>query len=824
MAHFLSDDDEELLLDDEENDPFLPAALRRKKTATYTTTESYSCVTPDHEDHTFCGIMFDLFCRPNLLPVDYLHIESVAVRGTLGKMKIFTVRSAEEQRIAGGLTSRWDQEAEVGSSSFGEVGPSSENDVHSGFGAQMHGYARGRSGSTSRSPWNDRGDPPSDARSFQGKHERPQLWELVHLGVAKPSMYDFVFLPLQDPASITPEMIERFSLLGHHGGRRGGGGPRGARDEGPGGTRGGLLRRDEEQSESDEGDGGGWGVNRERRGDDVVRNDPLEVDHEGAAPVTKPLRVFPGEKVGLYVHSSGPDPDTDPSDHVTRFRDPFWVWNGRGGGTPDSIVYNNQRHAVTMENAHLRVMPGIAHTSVKPFSQDGFWGYGNAWRPYREFVGKVKYGVRYKLWNPEAAVHRQFPLRFRQMVLELLLVWNSNPSSDRAETVLLEPDVGGSEDAVEYPSLKRIKIEQAQVQDLGELGEGKMGDVAEKIVSEFSPSLRTGQRLADADELGTSISYYIKEKSMDFENQNSNEGLCGEEEMLGIMSKKKVTALTASEKKGVGKTSTANPLTKASISNIKTRREDAAEGKGKGKTKGWWFQTTMPGEVPQGGDSAAADRICFRRDRFGSVVMGGPEIGPPVHPHRDLGFYDHNFEDESDDESDVEFLPPVRALGENRREVGGRDPGGAERNREDEVDRSLANHVEEVEGVPAVRTDGVGNDEDSENEEEVDEAFREFLYRQQELSGEDEEDRRGTGPPRRRDQSFLPQPSSSSSSSSSSASEREEAVANAQSQAATSSSSVMAQNRLAQIAKTNRVVVMAGPVGKWLSGVFGEDY
>lgn len=75
--------------------------------------------------------------------------------------------------------------------------------------------------------------------------------------------------------------------------------------------------------------------------------------------MAKPLRVFPGEKVGLYVHSSGPVPDTDPNDHVTRFRDPLWVWNGRGGGTPDSIVYNNQRHAVTMENAHLRVMPGI---------------------------------------------------------------------------------------------------------------------------------------------------------------------------------------------------------------------------------------------------------------------------------------------------------------------------------------------------------------------------------------------------------------------------------------------------------------------------------
>lgn len=203
---------------------------------------------------------------------------------------------------------------------------------------------------------------------------------------------------------------------------------------------------------------------------------------------------------------------------------------------------------------------------MKPFSQDGFWGYGNAWRPYREFVGVVKYGVRYKLWNPEAAVHRQFSLRFRQMVLELLVVWNSEPFQD------VEPD-SCSEDAVEYPSLKRMKIEQVHQ------GEGTKGDVAE--ITEFSPSLRTGQRLADTDEPGTSISYYIKEKSTDFENQNSSGGLCGEEEMLGML-KKKVTPLTASEKKEVVESSTAKPLAGASTSNIKTR--DAAEVVGTGTT------------------------------------------------------------------------------------------------------------------------------------------------------------------------------------------------------------------------------------------------
>jgi hypothetical protein len=86
----------------------------------------------------------------------------------------------------------------------------------------------------------------------------------------------------------------------------------------------------------------------------------------------------PGTSLGLYVHSK-------------RHSD-------------DAIVYDNQKSDITHENEYLQVLPGLAHLSIVPFSPQGFgWG---AWRQRREFVGRISYGVRYLLWNPDT--HRQF--------------------------------------------------------------------------------------------------------------------------------------------------------------------------------------------------------------------------------------------------------------------------------------------------------------------------------------------------------------------------------------------------------------------------------
>ena len=57
----------------------------------------------------------------------------------------------------------------------------------------------------------------------------------------------------------------------------------------------------------------------------------------------------------------------------------------------DGVVYNNQRHrGVTLEDAHVRILSGVAHTGGAPFARVGYWG-DVAWRPRREFVGAVKY-------------------------------------------------------------------------------------------------------------------------------------------------------------------------------------------------------------------------------------------------------------------------------------------------------------------------------------------------------------------------------------------------------------------------------------------------
>ena len=44
--------------------------------------------TRDHEDHTFCGVMFDVACV-TALPAEYIEIETISVRGDLGPMTVW---------------------------------------------------------------------------------------------------------------------------------------------------------------------------------------------------------------------------------------------------------------------------------------------------------------------------------------------------------------------------------------------------------------------------------------------------------------------------------------------------------------------------------------------------------------------------------------------------------------------------------------------------------------------------------------------------------------------------------------------------------------
>jgi len=75
-------------MDSDSDREVLPAVLNRPKVANYVVHEHITADTRDHEDHTFCGVMFDVHCK-DVLPVAFIEITSVAVRGDLGPMTVW---------------------------------------------------------------------------------------------------------------------------------------------------------------------------------------------------------------------------------------------------------------------------------------------------------------------------------------------------------------------------------------------------------------------------------------------------------------------------------------------------------------------------------------------------------------------------------------------------------------------------------------------------------------------------------------------------------------------------------------------------------------
>lgn len=91
-----------------------------------------------------------------------------------------------------------------------------------------------------------------------------------------------------------------------------------------------------------------------------------------------PIKLRPGETKVIYIHS------TLPGD--------------------EAIVYDNSYYGMSSkryEDDKLAILTGRAHVSTQAFGQEPIWGWGNAWRDRREFVGRLEYGAVYKLWNPE---------------------------------------------------------------------------------------------------------------------------------------------------------------------------------------------------------------------------------------------------------------------------------------------------------------------------------------------------------------------------------------------------------------------------------------
>ena len=91
-----------------------------------------------------------------------------------------------------------------------------------------------------------------------------------------------------------------------------------------------------------------------------------------------PIKMKPGETKVIYIHS------TLPGDEAIVYDNSYY------GGT--TRRYNDDK---------LAILTGRAHVSTQVFGQEPIWGWGNAWRDRREFVGRLEYGAVYKLWNPQ---------------------------------------------------------------------------------------------------------------------------------------------------------------------------------------------------------------------------------------------------------------------------------------------------------------------------------------------------------------------------------------------------------------------------------------
>jgi hypothetical protein len=154
----------------------------------------------------------------------------------------------------------------------------------------------------------------------------------------------------------------------------------------------------------------------------------------------------------------------------------------------------------TFDDQFLTVLPGRAHVSPKLFGTQPIWGWGNAWRDNREFVGKISYGVVYKLWNPSE--HLSFGGKFRNIAKLLLMCqrrWESPLSmlSDDCLFYILNmcrwdwmnddvEDVRGQKKRLRELSESIEPADSDDDEDIKDDGEEDGGDFAELHVDEYS--------------------------------------------------------------------------------------------------------------------------------------------------------------------------------------------------------------------------------------------------------------------------------------------------------------------------------------------------
>lgn len=120
-------------------------------------------------------------------------------------------------------------------------------------------------------------------------------------------------------------------------------------------------------------------------------------------PADKAITIRPGHVRAIYIHSKHEGDEAIVYDNSSTV--------ALGSALRRSRMH--QRPQPRHDDALITICSGKAHLSNIPFGQVPIWGWGNAWRDHREFVGQVEYGCVYQLWSPEC--HNKFGTSFHHV-------------------------------------------------------------------------------------------------------------------------------------------------------------------------------------------------------------------------------------------------------------------------------------------------------------------------------------------------------------------------------------------------------------------------
>ena len=126
-----------------------------------------------------------------------------------------------------------------------------------------------------------------------------------------------------------------------------------------------------------------------------------------------PIILKPGQVRAIYIHSTLPGDQAIVYDNASFYlpRRGLHPFHGHHGGAREQ--QQQQQRKPRYEDPMLSVFTGRAHVSNTAFGQMPIWGWGNAWRDHREFVGQLEYGAVYQLWNPEPSTLTKFGPKFK---------------------------------------------------------------------------------------------------------------------------------------------------------------------------------------------------------------------------------------------------------------------------------------------------------------------------------------------------------------------------------------------------------------------------